>query len=70
METIFFHLEKEYIELVKLVKLYSKGLSGGEAKTIIDQGEVYRNGVVEFRKRAKLKKGDSITFLNYKIEIK
>lgn len=70
MEATEFHLETDYIELVKLIKLYSKGLSGGEVKTIIEQGEVKRNGATEFRKRAKLKKGDTIMFFNNAIEIK
>lgn len=64
-----FILETDYIELVKLVKLHSKGLSGGDVKTLIEQGDVVRNGNPELRKRAKLKKGDIISFFDNEIEI-
>jgi ribosome-associated protein len=69
MNSIKFELETEYIELVKLVKLYSKGMSGGEIKMLIDQGEIQKNGNIEYRKRAKLVKGDIISFFDNEIEI-
>ncbi len=69
MDTYQFNLDTDYIEMVKLIKLYSKGLSGGEIKTMIEQGLILRNGDTEFRKRAKLRKGDVITFFENKIEI-
>ena len=34
--------------------------TGGHAKFIVDEGEVIRNGEVEYRKRAKLIPGDRI----------
>lgn len=52
--------ESEYIELIKLLKVTSICGSGGEAKYIVDEGEVKRNGEIESRKRAKLRTGDKI----------
>ena len=55
---IEFTLEDEYIELYKLLKVLDLVDSGGEAKMIISQGYVSRNGETELRKRAKIIKGD------------
>jgi len=50
----------EYIELVKLLKLEQIAQSGGHAKLMVEEGLVKVNGVQEFRKRNKLRKGDVI----------
>ena len=59
----------EFIELNKLLKLLRLVNSGGEANLFIDQGEVYVNGVVETRRRRKLRNGDVISFLNSSVQI-
>ena len=62
---IKFKLEgSEYIELIKLLKATNICGSGGEAKHLVDDGEVKLNGVVESRKRAKLRTGDKIEVFN------
>ncbi len=53
-------LEGEYIELYKLIKLLDLVDSGGDAKTLIAAGVVTRNGEIETRKRAKIRKGETI----------
>ena len=55
---IQFTLEDEYIELYKLLKVLDLVDSGGEAKMIIAEGYISRNGETELRKRAKIIKGD------------
>ena len=55
-----FVLKEDYIELVKLLKLVRIAQTGGHAKMLVEDGEVIRNGVPEYRKRAKLIKGDVI----------
>lgn len=60
---------EEYIELIKLLKIMRISESGGQAKMMVDDGIVYRNGVVESRKRAKLRSGDLIEVLDFKIRI-
>ncbi|MCF6333954.1 MAG: RNA-binding S4 domain-containing protein [Draconibacterium sp.] len=62
-----FKLTSEYIELVKLLKLLQIAQTGGHAKIMVDNGEVFRNGKQEFRKRAKLRAGDVIEVLGEKI---
>ena len=64
---IKFKLEdSEYIELIKLLKITNIWSSGGEAKHVVDDGEVKRNGRVETRKRAKLIAGDKIDLSQFK----
>ncbi|MFT5859136.1 MAG: ribosome-associated protein [Flavobacteriaceae bacterium] len=55
-----FVIEGAYIELIQLLKATGVAESGGQAKMIVSEGEVFRNGEVELRKRAKLIKGDRI----------
>jgi len=64
-----FSLSTEYIELVKLLKLLRIAQTGGHAKIIVEDGEVIRNGEPEFRKRAKLVKGDVIEVMGEKIKL-
>jgi len=67
---IEFELNSEYIELIKLLKLLRLVESGGQAKLAVEDGLVERNGKTEYRKRAKLRKGDKIRFDNQLILIK
>lgn len=64
-----FKLSSEYIELIKLLKLLRIAETGGHAKIIVEEGEVFLNGIQEFRKRAKLKPGDKIEVLGETIII-
>jgi len=58
-----FHLEgKEYIELNKLLKLTHLVSTGGEANIRIESEEVMVNGVIETRKRHKLRTGFVVNF--------
>lgn len=65
-----FELTTEYIELIRLLKLLRLVESGGQAKLAVEDGLVMVNGQTEFRKRAKLRKGDEIRFENRLIRIK
>lgn len=64
-----FKLNTKYIELVKLLKLLRIAQTGGHAKIIVEEGEVVRNGEPEFRKRAKLVKGDVLEIMGETIAI-
>ena len=55
-----FELDKEYIELFKLLKVMGVAESGAQAKMLIEEGAVKRNGEVETRKRAKIVLGEKI----------
>ena len=65
-----FKLKSEYIELVKLLKLLRIAESGGHAKILVEEGNVFLNGKKEFRKRAKLRSGDEILVFGEKISIR
>ena len=60
---------EEYIELIKLLKTMRIAESGGQAKLMVEDGMVFRNGEPEFRKRAKLRSGDLIEVFDYKIKV-
>ena len=60
----------EPVELYKILKFEGMTSSGGEAKLVIEQGQVLVNGKVETRKRKKIISGDIIEFASEKISIK
>ncbi len=53
-----FTLTDEYIELIKLLKVLQIAESGAMAKIMVENREVIRNGEIETRKRAKIRKGE------------
>ncbi len=59
----------EFIELVKLLKLKQIAQSGGHAKFMVEEGLVQVNGVLESRKRKKLRPGDKVELEEITIEI-
>ncbi len=65
-----FKIEGDYIELMALLKALGIAETGGHAKHIVDAGEVFRNGQVETRRRAKLIAGDVIQLEQLKINLK
>jgi len=66
---ITYKLEEQYIELYKLIKILDLVDSGGQAKMIIAEGHVLRNGEVETRKRAKIISGDTLQIADVIIEV-
>lgn len=60
MEKIEFTINGEFIELLGLLKATGIAQTGGHAKMIVEDEEVFRNGELETRKRAKLVPGDII----------
>lgn len=64
-----YKLKEEYIELIKLLKLTRIAATGGHAKLLVEDGEVQLNGQVEFRKRAKLRAGDTVSCMGQDINI-
>jgi len=55
-----FELKDDYIELFKLIKVLDLVDTGAQAKMIVADGYVERNGEKELRKRAKIRKGDRL----------
>lgn len=53
-------LKTPYIDLLQLLKATGNAVTGGEAKSLVEQGCVRVNGEQEFRKRRKLRVGDIV----------
>ena len=69
MTPIKFRLENEYIELLKLLKATGLCESGGAAKVAVSEGRVKVDGAIEFRKRCKIRRGQTVEFEENIIEI-
>ena len=54
-------LQRQPVELHKILKFEGLASSGGEAKALIADGQVLVNDAVETRKRRKMLAGDVIT---------
>lgn len=66
---IEFILEGEFIPMIQLLKATDMVPSGGEAQIVVMEGLVKYNGEVDYRKRLKVKRGDSVEFNNQKIKV-
>lgn len=53
---------EEVIRLDQFMKIQGLVGTGGQAKVVIQGGEVLVNGEVETRRKKKLKQGDEVTF--------
>ena len=60
MKTI--EINREPVELYKLLKFEGLCSSGGEAKAMVAEGQVTVNNETETRKRRKIRSGDTIRF--------
>ncbi|MCF0199942.1 MAG: RNA-binding S4 domain-containing protein [Bacteroidales bacterium] len=69
LERIVFELrdEDEFIPLIQLLKAAGVVESGSEAQEVVVAGMVLRNGEVETRKRAKIKRGEVIVFQSFEV---
>ena len=66
---IDFTVKEDFIELIKLLKLEGIADSGAEAKQLVNDLQVKVNGVVEERKRAKLRVNDVVSVSQIQIKI-
>lgn len=61
----------DYIELIALLKYLGIAATGGQAKLMVENNSVMVDGVLETRKRRKIRSGMTITTLDgYKIVVK
>ena len=67
METI--KITTEYIKLQDLLKLASLVSTGGEAKIVINEGEVTVNGEVCTQRGKKLREGDTAEFNGKRVTV-
>lgn len=61
---------EEFIPLVQLLKVTQVANSGGEAQMLVVEGQVLLNGVIDYRKRAKIRPGDVVTLMDIEIRVK
>lgn len=65
-----FQLEdSEYVELCDLLKIMDLSSSGAQAKHVIAEGKVKVNGVVELRKRCKIRSGQTVEYKGLSIKV-
>ena len=62
-------IDGDYIELIKLLKATGICDSGGSAKIAVDEGSVKVDGLVESRKRCKIRKGQVVEIDGNFIEV-
>ncbi|MBS1191202.1 MAG: RNA-binding protein [Rhodocyclaceae bacterium] len=67
--SIVFPVRGEYIQLDQLLKATGLSDSGGAAHAAIADGLVRVDGLVETRKRAKLRPGQGVEFAGEKIKL-
>lgn len=63
------HTEEPVIRLDQFMKLVGLVRSGGQAKHLIQGGQVLVNGVVETRRSRKLRPGDEVTWGDYVVTV-
>jgi len=68
--TTVFNLSTEHVELCNLLKLVGIADSGGRGKAMVAEGLVQVDGVLETRKTAKIRSGQTVTVSNEKIYVK
>ncbi|EYB69710.1 RNA-binding protein S4 [Deinococcus phoenicis] len=61
--------ERDTIDLQDFLKLRGLVETGGEAKFRVQGGEVRLNGVVETRRRKKLRRGDVVEYAGERLEV-
>jgi len=66
---IEFKVIGDYIPMIQLLKAANLVQTGGEAQTVVTEGKVLYNGQVDYRKRLKVKKGDTVEFRGETITI-
>lgn len=62
-------ITKEPVELFKILKFEGVVSSGGEAKAVIDDGQVSVNNEIETQRRKKIVSGDIIEFRDEKLKV-
>ena len=63
-------MEEKTIRLDQFMKFVGLAKSGGEAKHLIQSGQVLVNGVVETHRSRKLRPGDQVTFAGHTVTVK
>jgi len=63
-------ITREPVELYKILKFEGLVTSGGEAKSLIADGQVTVNGEIDTRRRRKMVSGDVIEFRGERFQLR
>ena len=66
---IEFKVEGDHIPLIQLLKATNLVQTGGEAQIVVTEGQVMYNGHVDYRKRLKVRRGDTVEFAGEVIRV-
>jgi len=66
---IEFKVTGDFIPLIQLLKATNLVQTGGEAQIVVTEGRVKYNSRVDYRKRLKVRKGDTVEFGNETIRV-
>jgi len=64
-----FVLEGEFIPMIQLLKAMNWVEHGGMAQHVVAEGLVKYNGVVDYRKRLKVRRGDIVELEDMKVQV-
>lgn len=62
-------ISTEFIKLDQLLKFAGVAMTGGEAKTAIQNGEILLNGQVCTMRGKKIRQGDTVTVYDLTLEV-
>ena len=65
-----FTLNGEFIPLIQLLKATYLVQTGGEAQLVVSEGKVKHNGQVDYRKRLKVRRGDTVEYNGKTVSVK
>lgn len=66
---ITYQIKGDHITLIQLLKVLNWVEHGGEAQAVVSAGMVTYNGVVDFRKRLKVRVGDVVACKGKQVKI-
>ena len=69
MQKIVFDLTSEFVEVNQLLKLVGLCDSGGAGKQLVASGAVRVDGVIELRKTAKIRSGQTVSVGDLQIRV-
>lgn len=69
LQDLAFALSGEFVELNQLLKLVGVCDSGGAGKRLVAEGRVSVDGIVESRKTAKIRRGQTVVCGNLRIRV-
>ena len=69
MQQIEFNLDRDHVQLNQLLKLTGLADSGGAGKALVATGAIRVDGEVELRKTAKIRAGQTVTFIDVEIKV-